>query len=99
MYDILLLEECVNEMKSFLKKTIYRWYREFFQGNFTVEDASESGCPVERTTSEHITKMKQLIKDEEEILQIIAPTVHKISHDILLKVQNEQYALIFPHVE
>lgn len=93
----LSVDECVEEMNTVLgekcphRTTVYRWYREFGRGNFNVNDAQRSGRPIEVTVSENVAKVSKLLKEDrrityqqiEEILQISAPSVHKILHDIL----------------
>lgn len=71
--------------------TVKRWFHEFRQGNFTLEDEPRSGRPNEAVTPENIRLVEELIKEfrnitYEEIemaLGIGSHAVHSILHDHL----------------
>ncbi|CAH2000755.1 unnamed protein product [Acanthoscelides obtectus] len=45
--------------------TIFRWYREFQRGNFTLEDAEREGRPRTSVTEENITAVRTMLVEGE----------------------------------
>lgn len=93
----LSIDECMDELKNVLaddcphQTTVFRWYREFRNKNFSTDDMPRSGRPSDVVTPDVIEKVKDLIAENrqityrqiEETLAISAPSVHTILHEHL----------------
>lgn len=86
------VDQCLEEMTLALgddcphRTTIFRRYREFKRGNFSLEDAERTGRPPTSVTEENITAVRKMLdKDRrvtyhqiEETLGLNAPAIRTI---------------------
>jgi histone-lysine N-methyltransferase SETMAR len=93
----LSVDQCLEEMAPVLgddcphRTTIFRWYREFQRGNFSLEEAPMSGCPASSVTEEHIAAVRKMLesnrhvtyRQKQECLYLPASALHIILHDHL----------------
>ncbi|KAF2884802.1 hypothetical protein ILUMI_21373 [Ignelater luminosus] len=65
----LSIDQCLEEMTRALnndcphRTTIFRWFREFQRGNFTLEDAEREGKPRTSVTEENITAVRKMLDE------------------------------------
>ena len=93
----LSIDQCLEEKTPALnndcphRTTIFRWYREFQRGNFTLEDATREGMPRTSVAEENITAVRKMLDEDrrvtyqqiEETLHLHAPAIHSILRDHL----------------
>ena len=106
----LSVNQCFEEMSSVIgedcpcQTSIFRRYKKFKRGEFSLKDDLRAGRPAEAvTTPENIVAVEKLLEESrrityrqiEELLHISAPAVHHIFHDNL-KVR-KVYILWVPH--
>lgn len=91
------IDQCLEEMTLALdddcphRTTIFRWYREFQRGNFTLEDSERPGRPRTSVTEENVTAVRKMLDENrrvtyqqiEDTLGLNAPAIRSILQDHL----------------
>ncbi|GLG99328.1 Mariner Mos1 transposase [Gryllus bimaculatus] len=71
--------------------TIFRWFRDFQRGNFSLEDAQRAGRPRTSVMKKNIAAVRKMLDEDrrvtykriENTLYLNAPAIHSILHDHL----------------